>query len=76
LQGWTLSNEQGESFRFPNFGCSGQRGARLFAPGTRTPAALFWGRETPAWVEGETVTLSDSAGQVQATFRIGQPPAP
>ena len=49
---------------------------RVFSrQGPETPAALFWGRETPAWAEGGTVTLSDSTGQVQATFQVGQPPA-
>jgi len=40
--------------------------------GQNTPAALFWAREAPAWREGDTVTLADAAGQVQATFRVGE----
>lgn len=75
LQGWTLTNEQGDSFRFPEFRMQQGSVVRVFSrQGPETPAALFWGRETSAWTEGETVTLSDSTGQVQATFRVGDAP--
>lgn len=73
LQGWTLSNEQGESFRFPEFRMQQGSLVRIYSrQGQNTPAALYWGRETPAWTTGETVTLSDSTGQVQASFRVGE----
>ncbi len=76
LQGWTLSNDQGETFRFPEFRMQQGSVVRVFSrQGPETPAALFWGRETSAWAEGGTVTLSDSTGQVQATFVVGQAPA-
>jgi LysM repeat protein len=73
LQGWQLVNENGDAFLFPEFRM--QRGSlvRLFSrQGQNTPAALYWGRETPAWAEGDTVTLLDSSGNVQSTFRIGE----
>jgi hypothetical protein len=73
LQGWTLSNERGETFRFPEFRMQQGSLVRIYSrQGQNTPAALYWSRETPAWNEGDTVTLTDAAGQVQATFRVGQ----
>ncbi len=71
LQGWTLSNERGDVFRFPEFRMQPNSRVLIFSrQGPNTPAALYWGRETPAWQEGETVTLADSTGQVQATFQV------
>ncbi|MBN2305512.1 MAG: lamin tail domain-containing protein [Anaerolineae bacterium] len=72
LQGWTLANERGNIFRFPEVRM--QPGSRLMVftrQGPNTPAALYWGRELPAWADGDTLTLTDSAGQVQGSFRIG-----
>jgi hypothetical protein len=75
LQGWTLSNERGETFRFPEFRMQQGSLVRIYSrQGQNTPAALYWSRETPAWNEGDTVTLADAAGQVQATCRVGQAP--
>lgn len=73
LNGWTLSNGRGDVFRFPEFRMQQGSLVRVYSrQGQNTPAALYWGRETPAWRDGDTVTLADSTGQVQATFRIGQ----
>jgi LysM repeat protein len=73
LQGWTLSNEAGDTFLFPEFRM--QQGAlvRVFTrQGRNTPAALYWGRETAAWAAGQTLTLADSGGQIQVTFTVGE----
>lgn len=73
LQGWTLSNVNGDTFRFPEVRM--QPGSRLLVfsrQGPNTPAALYWGRETPAWDEGQTITLTDSSGQTQSTYRVGE----
>ena len=73
LQGWTLSNVAGETFRFPEFRMQQGSRVRVFSrQGQNTPAALYWNRERPAWADGDVVTLRDSTGQLQATFRIGQ----
>lgn len=73
LQGWTLSNERGDTYSFPEFRLQQGSLVRVFSrQGQNTPAALFWAREAPAWREGDTVTLADAAGQVQATFRVGE----
>lgn len=73
LNGWTLSNGRGDVFRFPEFRMQQGSLVRVYSrQGQNTPAALYWGRETPAWQAGDTVTLADSTGQVQATFRVGE----
>lgn len=75
LQGWTLTNERGDTFLFPEFRMQPGSLVRIFSrQGQNTPAALYWGRELPAWRDGEIVTLYDSSGQVQSTFRIGETP--
>jgi hypothetical protein len=75
LRGWELVNERGESFVFPNFRMQQGSLVRIFSrQGQNTPAALYWNRETPAWTEGDTATLIDANGQVQAVFRVGQTP--
>lgn len=75
LQGWRLLNERGESFLFPEFRMQPGSRVKIFSrQGPTTPAALYWGRETPAWADGELVTLLDATGQIQATFLIGETP--
>ena len=73
LRGWELVNERGESFVFPDFRMQQGGLVRIFSrQGQNTPAALYWNRETPAWTEGDTATLVDANGQVQAVFRVGE----
>lgn len=75
LQGWTLSNQAGTTFLFPEVRFSPGSAIRIFSrPGTNTPAGLFWGRDTAAWAAGDTLTLADSTGQVHATFEIEAAP--
>ncbi len=73
LTGWTLEDSEGNVFTFPE--------QRLFTNGlvtvytrrgTNTPIALYWGRSAAAWGEdGDSVTLADADGDVQATLRPG-----
>jgi hypothetical protein len=75
LQGWRLINERGDSFLFPEFRMQPGSRVRIFSrQGPTTPAALYWGRESPALVDGELVSLIDANGQTQAVFRIGETP--
>lgn len=72
LEGWTLTGEDGTTYRFPEFRM--QRGSRVRVftrEGTNTPAALYWGQDRAAWTRGETITLSDADGVAQATFVVG-----
>ncbi len=73
LQGWTLTNSAGEIFTFPEFRMQQGSLVRVYSrQGQNTPAALYWNRETPAWRSGETITLANANGQVQATFNVGE----
>lgn len=73
LTGWTLEDSEGNVFTFPE--------QRLFTNGlvtvytrrgTNTPIALYWGRSAAAWGEpGDSVTLANASGAVQATLRLG-----
>jgi LysM repeat protein len=73
LQGWTLTNGE-ETFRFPEARMQPGSRVRIFTrQGPNTPAALYWGRDTAAWTEGDTLTLADDTGGIQATFTIGEP---
>ncbi|HML24483.1 MAG TPA: lamin tail domain-containing protein [Aggregatilinea sp.] len=71
LEGWTLSSDGVAVFEFPEFRMRQDSRVRIFTrQGTDTPAALYWGRDDAAWAVGETLTLSDAEGSVQATFEI------
>ncbi|MBN1562213.1 MAG: lamin tail domain-containing protein [Anaerolineae bacterium] len=73
LQGWRLINERGDAFVFPEFRMQPGSRVRIFSrQGPTTPAALYWGRETPAWQDGELVSLLDATGDIQSVFRIGE----
>jgi hypothetical protein len=73
LTGWTLEDSEGNVFTFPE--------QRLFTNGlvtvytrrgTNTPIALYWGRSAAVWGEpGDSVTLANASGAVQATLRLG-----
>lgn len=76
LQDWQLEDEDGNSFTFVNVTLYG--GSSAGAPsilvhteaGQNGPSDLFWGQETAVWEAGETVTLLDADGVVQATYDI------
>lgn len=76
LQDWQLEDEDGNSFTFVNVTLYG--GSSAGAPsilvhteaGQNGPSDLFWGQETAVWEAGETVTLLDANGDVQATYDI------
>ncbi len=74
LEGWTLVDEQGNTFTFPGFYMPKDSRVRIYTrQGTNTPAALYWGRDTAVWSAGEVVTLNDALGMIQATARVGDP---
>ena len=71
LQNWTLTDADGNEYTFAQ--------QRLFSggsitlntrTGTNTPVVLFWGLNEPVWESGDVVTLTDSRGEVQSTFRV------
>jgi LysM repeat protein len=74
MQGWTLSDGQGNTYTFPNF--------RLWPGGSvilhtqagqdgSPPNNFYWQKLVAMWSLGEVVTLKDAAGAVVATYRVG-----
>jgi LysM repeat protein len=74
IEGWTLSDGQGNSFTFPNYQMfNGRRVIVYTREGNNTPFALFWGLPSPVWTTPTaTVTISDAQGRVQATALVSQ----
>jgi hypothetical protein len=71
LEGWVLSDEDGNEFTFP--------GIRLLTiyeitvytgVGQDTPIDLHWGLSEAVWESGETATLYDQFGGLQASYEI------
>jgi len=74
MQGWTLSDADGNVYTFSNF--------RLWAGGgmavhTRIgqdgspPANFYWGKLEAIWSTGEIATLKDAAGTTISTYVVG-----
>lgn len=73
LEGWTLSDAEGNTYIFPNYRLwpdgnvtvytgAGQDGSPL--------SSLFWGRLEPVWSPGDAARLRDATGQVIATHGV------
>jgi LysM repeat protein len=63
LEGWMLSDAEGNTFVFPALILFDEAEVRVHtSAGTSTPADLYWGRTNPAWSSGELITLHDAAG--------------
>lgn len=75
LEGWTLSDAQGNTYVFParNFFTGGSITV-YSGDGENTAILLYWGRNEAVFgEEGDVLTLADSAGIVQATLRLTSP---
>lgn len=71
LEGWTLSDAEGNTFTFPALTLFTDAEVRVHsAAGNPTPSDLYWGRVTPAWGGGELITLRDRAGNVVDTYIV------
>lgn len=72
LQGWTISDIEGRVFTFGQVTLFGDGAAILVhtEAGQNGPSDLYWGQEQAVWVTGETITLSDSEGTIQAQYTI------
>ncbi|HSM56306.1 MAG TPA: lamin tail domain-containing protein [Candidatus Sulfomarinibacteraceae bacterium] len=76
LRGWELADEDGHVYTFVDVTLYG--GSETGSPsilvhtetGQNGPSDLYWGLETEVWESGETVTLRDAEGTVQATYDI------
>jgi len=73
MKGWTLTNSTGQKFTFPDYRMfPGGRVTIYTKAGTNTPIVLYWGQSRAAWgADGEQVTVSDSKGEIQATYPVG-----
>lgn len=72
MVGWQLNASSGISYTFGQITLFGEGAGILLHTETGLDGAtdLYWGLENPVWASGETVTLTDADGAVQATFQI------
>jgi LysM repeat protein len=72
LQGWTLSNGQGQEYTFPNLTLFRGNSVRIYTTeGRNSPSDLYWGLDSAAWgPEVEFATLKDPQENVQATYEL------
>ena len=71
MAGWKLEDGQGNSYVFPVLDLNPGGAVQVHTgPGDDTPIDLYWGRDTPVWQVGKTVTLRDDQGNVRSTFTI------
>lgn len=78
LTGWTLSNDKGETYTFPNFQLPPYGTVRIATTsGTDTSDTLFWGKTYPVLVYYDDVfRLRSGNGEVQAVYTLGISPLP
>jgi hypothetical protein len=71
LNGWQLQNGRGAHFTFPAMILNQNGAVEVHSKaGTNTVIELYWQSDTPIWQPGDTVTLVDIDGTVQATYQI------
>lgn len=71
LEGWTLSDVEGNIFTFPAITLFTGAQVRVHSTaGSHTPSDLYWGRTEAAWGGGELITLRDAAGNVVDTYIV------
>jgi hypothetical protein len=71
LEGWTLEDEDGNRFTFPQLELLKDGAVNVWtASGTQTVVDLYWGLGQAVWESGEKVTLKDAQGKVRATYTI------
>ncbi len=73
MQGWTLSDADGNVYTFPNFrlwkGGSVIVHTRIGQDGS-PPANFYWGKLGAIWSPGEVATLKNALGEVIATYTV------
>ncbi len=63
LQGYTVSNGNGEAFTFPDVALSPLRRVRVYTgAGTDSEDALYWNASAPVWNEADEAVLLDTNG--------------
>jgi hypothetical protein len=72
LQDWTLRDQDGHVYTFGQITLFGD-GAGIVVhteTGASNNLEFYWGLEEPIWELGDTVTLLDAEGTIQATFVV------
>ncbi|MFP3854162.1 MAG: LysM peptidoglycan-binding domain-containing protein [Anaerolineales bacterium] len=70
MAGWTLEDGEGNTYTFPAFTLHNGAVSVHTRSGTDTVIDLYWGRPEAVWLPGSTITLNNSAGEVQSTFNV------
>ena len=71
LNGWQLQNGRGQHFTFPAMILNQDGAVEVHSKaGTSTVIELYWQSENPIWQSGDSVTLVDPEGTIQATYQI------
>lgn len=74
LTGWTISDEDGHQFIFPEFPqltlFKGGAVTVFSRAGNNSVVDLYWGMQQPVWRSGETLTVKDAAGVERATYQV------
>jgi hypothetical protein len=71
LTGWQLVSPVGVRFDFPALILNQDGAVEIHSKtGQNTVIELFWQADAALWASGDTVTLQDADGEIQATYSI------
>jgi|GEM_PF-143729 len=71
LTGWTLSDEEENTFTFPDFSLWGGGAINVHtAGGSNTTTDLYWGQPNAVWEAGSLVVLRNAEGEVVVTIAV------
>jgi LysM repeat protein len=71
LRDWYLEDEDGNLYVFPELTLFKDGAVTVYTKGgTNNVVELFWGLSAALWESGETVSLVDPQGKVQATYQV------
>jgi LysM repeat protein len=75
MQGWTLSDAEGNVYTFPSFRLWGNgSGVTIHTrvgQDNNPPANFYWGKLQAIWSPGDVATLKNALGEVIATYAVG-----
>ena len=71
LTGWILQDEDGNEYTFPKITLFGNGAVDIYSTaGVDNVVALYWNSGKAIWDSGETLTLLDQAGVLQASYTV------
>jgi LysM repeat protein len=74
MQDWTLSDQAGNVYLFPNFRLWGEGSVTVhtrIGQDGNPPANFYWGKLESLWSPGQIVTLKDAVGATLSTYVVG-----